>query len=108
AWGRAATLLERAAVGAEWRVEEGEISLVVDRLRFLTRFGTALSLAKSGRFEVRRGRPAAAPPSSLAGAERYGVDLSLLRQSLRLTVAERLDRLDADVEFFRGLRFEAV
>lgn len=44
------------------------------------------------------------PGSKIEAAQRYGVDLSLLIERLRLTPAERLDDLQRVMEDFEALR----
>lgn len=107
AYRRAVALSARPPVGGAWAIRVGDVTLAVDRPRFLTRFAIGLSRARVPDLERRRGRPPATRGSALARAEAYGVDLSLLRASLRRTPGERLRRLDEDVEFFRSLKVAA-
>lgn len=54
----------------------------------------------------RLARLIANPPagSKLASAKEFGIDLTLLVESLRLTPTERLEKLDAARSFFLELR----
>lgn len=91
-------------------------SLVLDLARFHSGYIAALSVAiehgSEGRQVGRPARVAEASPdgfyAALQAAERYGVDLSLNREALRLTVAERLARLDENAAFLRTLRAAAA
>jgi hypothetical protein len=104
AYGRAARLHAPQSGDAKWEVRVGDVSLAVDRLRFMTRFVLDLARARTPGLERQRGRPRARKGSALARAAAYGVDLSLLRASLRKSPAERLQRLDEDLEFMHSLR----
>lgn len=87
---------------------DGSASVVVDLARYYSSFAVRLSTALINGSPSRRGRPAArrrsGPRGALAAAAEYGVDLSLLREGLRLTPAERLERLDADAAFLAAIR----
>ena len=87
---------------------DGAASLVVDLARYHSTFAAALSAALNHGGPRRRGRrPPAKPPrgqGSIAAAHAYGVDVSLLREALARTPAERLARLDANASFLRALR----
>jgi hypothetical protein len=37
-------------------------------------------------------------------AKRYGVDIDLLREGLKLSYAQRLEQLDANAQFARSIR----
>lgn len=104
AYRRALLLHGQDPAATDWEVRQGEVKLVVDRNRFLTRYALGLARARSADVERRRGRPKARKGSALARAEAYGVDLSLLQASLRKSPAERLLRLDEDLDFFRSLK----
>src|SRR5687767_39312 len=86
----------------------GTAALVVDLARFHSTFASALSAALNHGGPRRRGRPALAKQSSrrrsVAAAQAYGVDVSLLREALGRSPAERLARLDANASFLSALR----
>lgn len=80
------------------------LGAVINRDRFLTVFAPSLSRARELYVERRRGRPSNAPRlHGMKAAVEYGVDITLLEHSLRLTPAERLRRLDDDVAFSAAL-----
>jgi hypothetical protein len=69
-------------------------------------FCATLSRAMSPQEYARLATLIAHPPpgSKLAAAKEFGIDLTLLVESLRLTPTERLEKLDAAREFFLELR----
>jgi hypothetical protein len=86
---------------------DGAATLVIDLARYHSTFAAALSAAISHGGARRRGRP----PSTrrrrrdpVGAAESYGVDLSLLREAIGRSPAERLARLDANAAFLNALR----
>ena len=87
---------------------EDVATLVVDLARYHSTFAAALSAALNHGGPRRRGRPAARKRTrgrgAVAAAEAYGVDVSLLREALERTPAERLARLDANSAFLGALR----
>jgi len=87
---------------------ESAVGVTIDLARYHSAFGASLSAALHIVQPRRRGRPAASSRAAagdpLAAAEAHGVDLSLLRESLRLTPAERLARLDEDAGFVEAIR----
>jgi hypothetical protein len=102
---RARTIVAREAAGDPWEHSvTGLARVYVDRERFYTRLALGLARARALAADERRGRPRRMVKDAAAEATRYGVDLSLLDASLRRTPAERLRRLDQDVEFLRSLR----
>lgn len=103
---RARLLLEAEARGEPWPEvgRGGLVQVTVDRARFESCYALRCAAAASLEGDERRGRPRLVRESGLERAQRYGTDVSLLEASLRRSVAERLDRLDADVEFLRSLR----
>jgi hypothetical protein len=103
---RAEGLVEREQRGAGWETGSvgGVTTVRVDRDRFFTRLGLGLALARDRAGGERRGRPRQVVRDVVAAAEAYGVDRSLVEGSLRRTPAERLRRLDEDVDFLRSLR----
>lgn len=112
---RAATLADRAlgespaarAVHLAGSEDESTF-LVLDLARYYSSFTTRLSAALHHAGPARLGRPRSSARrrerDPIARAEAYGVDLTLLREGLRLSPAERLSRLDANVAFLRALR----
>lgn len=89
----------------DWRMTsaDGAVMLTVDLDRFTTTFAANLSRALVGYVERRRGRRLARRHRGVAAARERGVDVTLLRESLRRTSAERLRRLDEDVAFVQSL-----
>lgn len=80
----------------------GTMSLTVDLERFWSEHAARLSLSRSFYAEKRRGRPR--KRRGVALAKWYGVDVSLLEESLKRTPAERLEHLSANAEFVQALR----
>lgn len=81
---------------------DGVAAVSVDVERFLSDFAARLSLAWSFYAERRRGRPRGR--RGVALAKWYGVDVSLLESSLRLTPTQRLQRLEEAAQFIRAVR----
>lgn len=81
---------------------DGAVVVTVDLERFLADFAARRSLARNFYAERRRGRPRGR--RGVALAQWYGVDLSLLRSSLKLTPAQRLQRLEEAARFFGHAR----
>ena len=79
-------------------------TVMVDRARFESSFVAALGAALSVAGPRRRGRWRQPGRDALAAARDYGVDLGLLRASLALSPAERLERLDENVTFLGAVR----
>ena len=78
-------------------------AVTVDLERFLSDYAVRLSLARSFYAERRRGRPR--KRRGVALAKWYGVDVSLLVESLKRTPAQRLKRMEEAAEFFKSFRF---
>jgi len=83
---------------------DGAIRVVIDLERFLSDYAVRLSLSRSYYAEKRRGRPRKRKLRGLALAKWYGVDVSLLVESLKRTPEERLRQLDEAREFFATAR----
>lgn len=83
-------------------------TVVIDLARFYSTFAAALSAALNHGGPRRRGRSPKRKRmqvrEAMTAAESYGVDVSLLRESLERTPAERLARLDANAAFLNALR----
>lgn len=81
-------------------------SLVIDLPRYESIFLGNLSRAIMLETPRRRGRPSRTRGGAAAihAAQKYGVDLGLVRAALARTPAERLAMLDSNVEFIRGMR----
>lgn len=101
--------LQRPAESASWRhaSPDGVAAVVIDRERFLSDFAVNLSRARVGYGERRRGRPPRRRRQGVAAARHHGVDISLLRESLKQSPAARLRRLDADASFVQSLKVRA-
>jgi hypothetical protein len=97
--------LENLAGELSWRHESADGCVIVEivRGRFLAEFAVNLSRANV-QVERRRGRKPRKRRRGLAAARARGVDISMLRESLRRTPAERLRRLAEDAEFVKSLR----
>lgn len=96
---------EPAHTAREFRSADGIVTITIDIARYLSEFSVALARARSMYEPRRRGRPA--QPDSVSASQRasdHGIDLSLLDASLRLSPAERIRRLDANMDFARKLR----
>ena len=77
-------------------------SVSVDLERFLSDHTARVSLSKSFYAERRRGRPR--KRRGVALAKWYGVDVTLNEESLKLTPAQRLARLEGAVDFILKAR----
>jgi hypothetical protein len=89
--------------------DDGSAALVLDLSRYHSGLAAALATALHRGGPRRSGRPVTVHEQGskydpIGAAERYGVDISLLRQSLRQSPAERLARLDTNAAFLRSLR----
>jgi hypothetical protein len=88
----------------ELRETDGAVRVVLDLERFLSDYAVRLSLSRTFYAEKRRGRPRKRELRGIALAEWYGVDVSLLVESLKRTPEERLRLLDEAVEAFKSMR----
>jgi len=88
----------------------GSASVVVNLERYESIFLANLSRALVHETPRRRGRPARRGTNggSLANAERYGIDLDLIRSAIRRTPAERLALLETNAAFVRDMRRATV
>jgi len=84
----------------------GSASIIVDLARYESIFLANLSRALVLEIPRRRGRPPrpGIKSDALATAQRYGVDLGLIRSALRRTPAERLALLEKNAAFLRDMR----
>ncbi len=85
-------------------------SLVIDLPRYESIFLANLSRALMQETPKRRGRPArrGSVADAIDSARSYGVDLGLVRAALKRTPGERLEMLEANAEFVRGMRKRAT
>ena len=87
--------------------QAGSAAIVMEMPRFRSSHAAALSAALTLGGARRRGRRRVQPKrkaGAIEKASRYGVDLDLLREGLRLTVAERLERADENAVFINAMR----
>ena len=85
-------------------VEEGALEVSVDWARFSSGVMAGLSRARTQYQERPRGRPRKEQLYGIAAARAHGIDIGLLRASLRRSPAERLRALDQDLAFVQRLR----
>ena len=88
-----------------WEREDptGIVTLRVDMARYLSGYAARLALARNWYAEKKRGRPRKSRKRGIAAAREYGIDLTLLEESLKRTPEERLRRLEADSAAFERL-----
>lgn len=85
-------------------VEEGALDVSVDCARFSSAVLAGLSRARTQYQERPRGRPRKEQLHGIAAARAQGIDVGLLRASLRRSPAERLRSLDEDLAFLQNLK----
>jgi len=92
----------------------GAASVLVDLRRYQSTFLGNFSRALVLETPKRRGRPSrplagggARGSAVVESAVRYGVDLSLIRAALDRTPAQRLEMLESNANFVRGMRQRA-
>lgn len=83
---------------------DGSVRVVLDLERFLSDYAVRLSLSRTFYMERRRGRPRKRKLRGIALAKWYGVDLTLLVESLKRTPEERLEQMDDLRAFFAHAR----
>ena len=89
------------------RQDKSSAAVVIDLERFRSTHAAALSTALTlggARRAGRRSAQSKRKSAALEKAERYGVDVDLLREGLELTVAERLKRADENAAFIASMR----
>jgi hypothetical protein len=101
-------LIEEQSEVVVGRSGDSSAAISIDMPRFRSSHIASLSAALTLGGAQRRGRrPAKASTrksSILERASRYGVDIDLLREGLKLSVAERLERADQNAAFVRSMR----
>ena len=87
-----------------WEREDptGIVTLRVDVARYLSGYAARLALARNWYAEKKRGRSRKSRKRGIAAAREYGIDLTLLEESLKRTPEERLRELEEATEFFRS------
>ena len=96
-----------AAIGNESElslVAEGPLDVSVDWVRFSSAVLADLSRARTQYQERPRGRPRKEQLHGIAAARAQGIDVGLLRASLRRSAGDRLRTLDEDLAFLQSLR----
>jgi len=88
------------------RTENGSAGVSIDLGRFYSTHAAAFSAALYMGGSRRRGRRSTTPARKgfLKRAERYGVDIDLLRAGLHLSPRKRLEQLDENAAFISALR----
>jgi hypothetical protein len=100
----ARSALEAGGAG-ETTIGDGPTARVtVDVPRYLSDFAARLARARGHHEPRRRGRRHAEGGDAVARARRHGWDIGLLQSWLAATPAERLRRLDENMEFVHALR----
>jgi hypothetical protein len=87
--------------------EQSNAAVSIDLARHYSAHAASLSAALDMGGPKRRGRPRVRVRRKTAMLERaseYGIDVDLLREGLRLTPGERLERLDENAQFLNALR----
>jgi hypothetical protein len=85
--------------------ESGSAGVSIDIARFYSSHLAALSAALDMGGPRRRGRRRAREKKgAVERAAQYGVDIDLLREGLRLSPRERLERLDQNAAFINAIR----
>lgn len=89
------------------RSDENTVGISIDMPRYLSSHATAVSAALTLGGPRRRGRQTVrseGKTDAIEKARRYGVDIDLLREGLKLSRAQRLEQLDANAQFVRSIR----
>ncbi|WP_411279076.1 hypothetical protein [Gemmatimonas sp.] len=85
-------------------MEDADVAMTVDVYRLLSSFYTRLAHLRASFAPRARGRPRTRNRSARHEAEAWGLDLSLMRDNLRKSPAERVRQLDAMGHFSRTVR----
>ena len=107
AYAMAKEAIPLAAMGDESElrlVAEGPLDVSVNWARFSSTVLAGLSRARTQYQERPRGRPRKEQLHGIAAARARGIDVGLLRASLRRSPADRLRSLDEDLAFVQSLR----
>ena len=106
AYSIARTALAAWPASREWSHgnADGSVQVVIDLERYLGAFAVRLSLARTSYAERKRGRRNPRARDPILAARQYGVDVTLIDESLKLTQLERLRRMEEMSEFFRSAR----
>ena len=91
--------LEPATVGSG-----SMVWVTVDLPRYLSDYAVRLARAMSHHEPRRRGRQLRRGAGAVARARDYGLDIGLLESSPKATPADRIRRLDENMEFVQALR----
>lgn len=83
---------------------DSNVELRIDLYRMLSAFSVRLAALRGSGEPRLRGRPRTKAIDPIEAAEAWGLDLSLIRENLRKTPAERLRRLDAMLAFATRVR----
>ena len=83
---------------------EGDVSLTVDVYRLRSSFNVRLAEVRGTYAPKARGRPRSDTGSALDIAVDWGLDLSLIRDNMNKSPAQRLRQLDAMAQFSRSVR----
>lgn len=107
-WSLARRVL-REPITASSRVElrlagDGDVSLTVDVYRVLSSFNVRLATVRETYAPKARGRPRSDKGSALEVAVDWGLDLSLIRDNMNKSPAQRLRQLDDIAQFSRTVR----
>ena len=100
-------LPEGCSTGVVAERKDGNTAIVIDMARFRSSHAAALSSALTLGGARRRGRQRSQSKrknAALERASRYGVDLDLLREGLKLSMTERLERADENAAFITSMR----
>ena len=84
--------------------EADDVALAIDIRRILSSFNARLSVIRTTLGPRQRGRPVARRRDPLQAASDWGIDLTLVADSLRKTAEQRLRQLDAMAAFAGRVR----
>ena len=89
------------------RSDENAVGISIDMPRYRSSHAASTSAALALGGPRRRGRQSVrskGKSDAIDKARRYGVDIDLLREGLKLSRTERLEQLDANAQFTRSIR----